>query len=208
MSKVLGSGGAGRPIDPDEANLWQHTTRTLDRVKAKPRVVPSTEMPPEKRVPAPAKVKLASAERPKPKPARTAPAGVAGKTMPAAPPLADVDRRKARQVASGKIGIDARLDLHGASQRDARSRLRGFLFDAHARGCKTVLVITGKGGNGEPDRLGALMGEKQRGVLRRNVPLWLAELDLRAVVLGYTEAATRHGGAGALYVQLRKAARD
>jgi DNA-nicking Smr family endonuclease len=45
-------------------------------------------------------------------------------------------------------------------------------------------------------------------VLRRSVPLWLSEPDLRAVVLGYTEAATRHGGAGALYVQLRKAARD
>jgi len=33
---------------------------------------------------------------------------------------------------------------------------------------------------------------------------WLEEPDLRAVVLSYTQAATRHGGAGALYVQLRK----
>jgi len=37
------------------------------------------------------------------------------------------------------------------------------------------------------------------------VPGWLAESDLRAVVVSYTEASPRHGGAGALYVQLRKA---
>ena len=127
---------------------------------------------------------------------------------PPAPPLADLDRRKVRQIGAGKIAIDARIDLHGERQRDARSLLRGFLFDAYARGCRTVLVVTGKGGKEAPDRLAGLLGEAQRGVLRRNVPLWLAEPDLRAVVLGYTEAAIRHGGAGALYVQLRKAARD
>ena len=49
------------------------------------------------------------------------------------------------------------------------------------------------------------MGERQRGVLKRSVPAWLAEPDLRAVVLSYTQATPRHGGAGALYVQLRKA---
>jgi DNA-nicking Smr family endonuclease len=48
------------------------------------------------------------------------------------------------------------------------------------------------------------MGEPQRGVLRRNVPLWLEASDLRDVVLGFGIAAPHHGGAGALYVQLRK----
>jgi DNA-nicking Smr family endonuclease len=49
------------------------------------------------------------------------------------------------------------------------------------------------------------MGERQRGVIRRSVPHWLEEPDLRAVVLSYIQAYPRHGGAGALYVQLRKA---
>jgi DNA-nicking Smr family endonuclease len=44
-----------------------------------------------------------------------------------------------------------------------------------------------------------------RGVLLRGVPLWLEQPELRAVVLSYTTAGTRHGGDGALYVQLRKA---
>src|SRR5262249_52548387 len=141
--------------------------------------------------------------RPRDKAEKSAPAALAKtvtKARPAAPPLADLERRKVRQIASGKTAIDARIDLHGARQGDARSRLRGFLFDAHARGCGTVPVITGKGGSGETDRLAPLMGEAQRGVLRRSVPVWLAEPDLRAIVLGYTEAGTRHGGAGALYV--------
>jgi DNA-nicking Smr family endonuclease len=42
-------------------------------------------------------------------------------------------------------------------------------------------------------------------VLRRSVPLWLDEPELRAIVVGYASAGVRHGGDGALYVRLRKA---
>ena len=119
-------------------------------------------------------------------------------------PLADFERRKARQIASGKIEVDARIDLHGLRQRDAHTQLRSFLVEAHARGLKTVLVITGKGGDEPADRFDDLAGERQRGVLRRNVPHWLEEPELRAIVLSFTQAGARHGGAGALYVQLRK----
>jgi DNA-nicking Smr family endonuclease len=122
------------------------------------------------------------------------------------PPLAELDRRAVRQITSGKTAIDARLDLHGARQRDARARLTAFLVDAQAKGHRNVLVITGKGGEaGSADPLGGALGEPQRGVLRRGVPLWLEQPELRAVVLTYTTAGTRHGGDGALYVQLRKA---
>jgi len=205
MSKARGP-GRGRPIGPDEADLWSHTTRTVEPVKAKPRI-PSVETPHGRRAAAPAKAKprgKSSAAKPEHSP----PPKPAVRTTAKVPPLADLERRKVRQIASGKIGIDAKLDLHGARQRDARSRLRGFLLDANARGCRTVLVITGKGGEAPPDRLGTLMGGAQRGVLRQNVPHWLAEPDLRAIVLGYTQAAPHHGGAGALYVKLRKSERD
>ena len=43
-------------------------------------------------------------------------------------------------------------------------------------------------------------------VLKRNVPRWLAEPELAAIVVGFTEAAVSHGGEGALYVHLRKRA--
>ena len=108
------------------------------------------------------------------------------------------------KIATGKVEVEARIDLHGLRQRDAHLRLRAFLIEAHARGHKTVLVITGKGGEEPADRYGELAGERQRGVLRRNVPQWLGEPELRAIVLSFTQAGVRHGGAGALYVQLRK----
>ena len=41
-------------------------------------------------------------------------------------------------------------------------------------------------------------------MLRRLVPHWLREPDLRSTVLGFEEAGPGHGGAGALYVRLRR----
>jgi DNA-nicking Smr family endonuclease len=48
---------------------------------------------------------------------------------------------------------------------------------------------------------------EERGILRRMVPTWLAAPDMRAVVIGFDEAGPGHGGAGALYVRLRRAGR-
>lgn len=212
MSRIGRKSGDGRrTITADEAKLWEHATRSLEPVKAKPRVVsvrslsesPARETPHPARASAtPAGSQPAAMSAPKP---RAAAASKGAKVSPA--PLADFERRKARQIASGKVEVDARVDLHGLRQRDAHARLCTFLVEAYARGHKTVLVITGKGGEKPTDRLGELAGERQRGVLRHNVPHWLAEPELRAIVLSVTQAGVRHGGAGALYVQLRRAAR-
>ncbi len=198
-------GSGGRSVTADEARLWEHATRSLEPVKAKARVVAtpavSEPMPATTQAsqPSPVSRKAPGASR---EPSTVAPAKAKSR-QPV--PLAEFDRRKVRQIASGKIEVEARIDLHGSRQRDARARLRSFLLAAHAKGHKTVLVITGKGGEEPADPLGSLMGERQRGVIRRSVPHWLEEPDLRAVVLSYTQASPRHGGAGALYVQLRKA---
>jgi len=63
-----------------------------------------------------------------------------------------------------------------------------------------VLVITGKGGAEDGDA-------SARGVLRRQVPLWLSASGLREAVIAFAPAAAEHGGAGALYVRLRRSAR-
>lgn len=124
-----------------------------------------------------------------------------------APALAQFDTRKARKIKAGRIEIEARLDLHGMRQAEAHSALRSFLLRSQARKLKWVLVITGKGTfarDGDAhDSPGGDWGAPPRGVLRRNVPMWLAEPELRAVVVSYTPAAVHHGGDGALYIQLR-----
>ena len=83
------------------------------------------------------------------------------------------------------------VDLHNLNQDRARAALTGFILRAHAEGERTVLVITGKGALGD-------------GILRRRTPDWLAEPPLRAVVAGLSEAHVKHGGAGALYVALKR----
>jgi DNA-nicking Smr family endonuclease len=204
------SGGGRRTIAADEAELWERATRSLDRVKAKPRVASVDRLagPLSGAPPPPARASATpAAGRPGP-PVPRPPSGAAPtRDRKAPPPLAEFERRKVRQISSGKIEVDARIDLHGLRQRDAQMRLRAFLLEAHADGLRTVLVITGKGGEEPSDRLGDLAGERQRGVLRRNVPHWLQEPELRAIVLSFTQAGVRHGGAGALYVQLRKRSR-
>jgi DNA-nicking Smr family endonuclease len=92
-------------------------------------------------------------------------------------------------------------------QNEAHSALRVFLFRAVAKGHRMVLVITGKG---SPRRIDGRFGEFVNegalgtGVLRRNVPIWLEEPEIRSIVVGYTTAHIKHGGEGALYVQLRR----
>jgi DNA-nicking Smr family endonuclease len=117
-------------------------------------------------------------------------------------PLAPFDRRLKQRVARGRDAIDARIDLHGMTQRQAHTALTGFLHQAQASGARVVLVVTGKGaGKNEHGE------HNERGVLRRQVPLWLALPEFRHFIVGFEEAHASHGGQGALYVRLRRAKR-
>ena len=117
---------------------------------------------------------------------------------PPQPPLATLERRLLQRLRRGRTAPGAVIDLHGLRQEEARRQLLAFLHDCQARGKKTAIVITGKGGP-----IPALAGE--RGVLRRAVPLWLAMPDLRALVIGFEEAGAGLGGAGALILRIRAA---
>jgi DNA-nicking Smr family endonuclease len=140
---------------------------------------------------------------PRPAAAPAPPAAASAKPHRAAgpPPLAPLERRLKRDLARGRAVVDSALDLHGMNQSEAHHALRGFLFQAQLQGFRLVIVVTGKGGRTPPDD-----GDwfHETGVLRRLVPLWLREPDLRSTVLGFEEAGPGHGGAGALYVRLRR----
>ena len=119
------------------------------------------------------------------------------------PPLAPLGRRLKQRVASGREPIDARIDLHGKTQKEAHAALLRFLLRAQGEGAKIVLVVTGKGtrvASGDREQSGAA----ERGVLRRQVPIWLSLPEFRALVVGFEDAHIGHGGEGALYVRLRR----
>ncbi|MBY0532413.1 MAG: Smr/MutS family protein [Xanthobacteraceae bacterium] len=117
---------------------------------------------------------------------------------PPAPPLAPIDRRLKLKLSRGSAEIDAKLDLHGHTQAEAKSRLLRFLETAQSREHSLVLVITGKGKSRDDN------WPNEGGVLKRQVPLWLSQPEFRALVIGFEEAGTRHGGAGALYIRVRR----
>ncbi|HRN85052.1 MAG TPA: Smr/MutS family protein [Hyphomicrobium sp.] len=124
--------------------------------------------------------------------------------LPSTPALNVFDRKSARKLRQGRFEIEARIDLHGMRQHEAHAALTRFLFSSYRRGLRWVLVITGKGvSRREREDVEYGFGSVERGVLRKNVPMWLAEPELRAIVVSYTSAAISHGGEGALYVQLR-----
>ena len=106
------------------------------------------------------------------------------------------ERLPRRRRKDTRPSIDARLDLHGLNQARAHAALKSFLLQETMAGSAVVLVITG---------VGAKPGsgiDNVFGVLKTNVPLWLATFG--QYVSKVTEAHMRDGGSGALYVHLKK----
>jgi DNA-nicking Smr family endonuclease len=163
----------GRGLTEDEKKLWR-------RVAARVRPRPKAEEP-DTAAPAP---------RAKPSVQRAC-APALPQRSPRTPPQ---DRGAEKRVRRGKVEIGGTLDLHGHTQQSARAALIRFLRVAHARGARTVIVVTG-------------VGRARQGVLRQRFPEWLAEGELRPLVSGFAQAHRAHGGEGAFYVFLRAGAR-
>lgn len=102
-----------------------------------------------------------------------------------------IEPGRKRRIVRARDPIEARLDLHGLDQDRARAALHRFLQRAHEDGLRAVLVITGKGVEGE-------------GILKRRAPDWLAEAAVRPLIAGVSPAERKHGGEGALYIALKR----
>jgi DNA-nicking Smr family endonuclease len=176
-----------RRLTADEEHLWSVVARTIKPLRRGKKLLPAgrhkTTSPEAPRL---VKRKVAgnpavASPRPRPTPASTT----------------SIARREKQQLVRGHAAIDSRIDLHGMTQTQAHGALLGFLHRSQASGAKFVLVITGKGAPNAP--------RGERGVLRQQVPFWLALPEFRACVLGFDVAHVAHGGEGALYVRLRRA---
>lgn len=110
---------------------------------------------------------------------------------------AQLDARTDARLRRGQMPVEGRLDLHGCTQEQAHRKLNEFVADAHARGKRCVLVITGKGSSRGGE-------EHSVGILRQKLPLWLSMPSLRGIVLKAYPAARRDGGTGAWYLYLRR----
>jgi DNA-nicking Smr family endonuclease len=104
-----------------------------------------------------------------------------------------------RRLSRGLVAPDFTIDLHGHSLDAAWSRLEHGLMLAESQGARMVLVITGR-----PRPVDRGAGHGQRGVIRAKLLDWLAAGSHASRIAAVRGAHPRHGGAGAVYVILRR----
>jgi DNA-nicking Smr family endonuclease len=94
------------------------------------------------------------------------------------------------------VAPDFTLDLHGATLDAAHGRLEHGLTLALAQGARLVLLITGRERPSEDRR--------SRGAIRRKFMDWLAAGPHAGRIAAIRPAHPRHGGAGAVYIVLKR----
>jgi len=184
-----------RRLDPEEEALWKRVTAT---------VRPIVRRSPKK----PTAVVAESATPSTPAPAAARKGRVPPLRVPAATPvmqqkpLADtLDGGWDRRLRRGSTQPDWTVDLHGHTLDSARSMLDRVLDQAVAEGIRVVLLITGKPPR-DDDR--GWDGQPRRGLIRASIGQWLQSSRHASRIAAVRNAHPRHGGAGALYVILRR----
>jgi len=108
--------------------------------------------------------------------------------------LPSLDPRIVRKLKKGEVAVQGHVDLHGLTREEARGALEKFLLAARQSQKRCVLVVHGRG----------LHSKDQIPVLKTSVQLWLTRGRMARWVLAFTTARPHDGGAGAVYVLLRR----
>lgn len=101
-----------------------------------------------------------------------------------------LQNKRIKQLTRGNICQSDYLDLHRMTVEQARLAVPNFLLQSCERGYMCVRIIHGKG------RL-----DQSKAKLKNYVNHWLMQIPC---VLAFSSAQPRDGGAGALYVLLRR----
>jgi DNA-nicking Smr family endonuclease len=105
-----------------------------------------------------------------------------------------VDRRLLRGLRRGDYAMQAHLDLHGMRQDEAKRALDRFIAESRRAGRRAVLVVHGRG----------LRSKDHVPVLKERVAVWLSQGRIGKQVLAFATARPHDGGAGAVYLLLRR----
>lgn len=165
-------------LSSEDRDLWQRVTEGTKPISGRKARAPKAPTPAVPRTPT-RRARMAEPEERD------------GQTPLTHGSTAGLDKRKAERLKRGKLPIEARLDLHGRHLEAAHAAVTRFLADAQADGKRCVLIVTGK-------------GRGEGGLLRQEVPRWLNETGNRGRVVSFDYAQPKDGGAGALYVLLRR----
>jgi DNA-nicking Smr family endonuclease len=123
---------------------------------------------------------------------------VIAKPMPLPPKAQTLDGTWDRQITKGAIIPDVSVDLHGSGLASAYARLDGALEQAIAQKLRVVLLVTGH------QRAHDRASGEGRGAIASVVRDWLAASRHSSAIAAVRNAHPRHGGAGALYIVLKR----
>lgn len=112
--------------------------------------------------------------------------------------IPSLDKRILRKLRKGEYAIEGHIDLHGLLREEAKAALTDFLESSRRAGKRCVLVVHGRG----------LHSKDRIPVLKEGVQVWLTRGRLARQVLAFATARPHDGGAGAVYVLLRRDRRD
>ena len=189
-----------RRLNEDDLALWRRVTERTDKLEPSKLFTPEIDAP----APAPPQIRRAkiALQGNKPHPNMKKRSNDLRPTLSEQMKTAPVqmDHKAFGKLKRGKLRPEGRIDLHGMTLDRAHPALNGFIMNAHARGKRLVLVITGKGKRRDE---GGPIPERD-GVLRPQVPQWLSMPPLSSLVLQIAQAHVSHGGGGAYYVYLRR----
>jgi DNA-nicking Smr family endonuclease len=102
-----------------------------------------------------------------------------------------------RKLRRGEFSVQGHLDLHGMTREEAKGAVDAYLRSARSAGKRCVLLVHGRG----------LHSKEQLPVLKDALRTWLATARFGRHVLAFATARPADGGAGAIYVLLRRAGR-
>lgn len=179
-----------RSLSPDEAGLWARVMASVRPLRATPVRQVATE-PLPKAIPGTARLRVA--------PAPSFVKVPAAKPERATRSANTLDGGWDKRIARGLINPDMTIDLHGHTLSSAHALLDEGIARAIRGGCRIILLVTGKPPRPESERPHA------RGAIRAAVGDWLGASRHADAIAAVRGAHPRHGGAGALYIVLRRA---
>lgn len=183
-----------RGLTPQEAELWSRLARTVKPLSRPVRAKPASPVAAPRTAPLPPVPQPKKAKQPMPT-AKVAP-------LPPAPRPLDrhgLDSSWERKLKNASIQPDFTLDLHGHTLDAAHARLDRGLAQASGMGARLVLLITGR-----PRPVEAADRGDRRGAIRAKVLDWLAAGPHAHSIAAVRGAHPRHGGAGALYIVMKR----
>ena len=106
-----------------------------------------------------------------------------------------LDPHVLRRLKRGEFALQGHLDLHGLVKEEAKAALEQFLVRSRHEGRRCVLVVHGRG----------LHSKDQVPVLKESLKRWMSTGPFAKHVLAFATAKQHDGGAGAVYVLLKRA---